>query len=204
MYWETKATLLALVAIGSFVVGVAWSGSRYQSELGEIRQLHNEATAERDSLKQELDVLRRYIRPDSAAVRNMLAPYVHSAEQADSMTKWFVAYGWKTGVSPRVLAAVSYIESRFCNHQLSWAGATGCMQVMPKYWRGVFHEQCGGSDLWNTRINICYGAHILKHYVSLMGSDVNLALGAYYAGPRNAHYQHEYVSTVWDAHARIT
>lgn len=44
---------------------------------------------------------------------------------------YFRAAGAKTDIDWRLLAAIGYVESRFDNSQVSWAGARGVMQLMP-------------------------------------------------------------------------
>lgn len=69
-------------------------------------------------------------------------------------------------INPRLALAVAYVENPSADSLArSKAGAIGIMQVMPTVWLGVFHQQCKGSDLINIETNVCYGMHILKHYL---------------------------------------
>ena len=49
----------------------------------------------------------------------------------------------------------------------------GLGQVMPLYWRYSFVEQCGSEatpeTLMRPAVNICYSAHILRHFIDKYG-----------------------------------
>jgi soluble lytic murein transglycosylase-like protein len=62
---------------------------------------------------------------------------------------------------------------------VSSAGAVGIMQVMPAKWFGRFHDVCSGSDLFDVRVNACYGVLILRHYLELCAGDWDCALRRY-------------------------
>lgn len=72
------------------------------------------------------------------------------------------------------------VESNGNPQALSSAGAVGLMQVMPLIWEGVF-PQCG-EVVWEWRTNICYGIHVLDHYLREAKGDVRLALNLYWGG----------------------
>lgn len=67
-------------------------------------------------------------------------------------------------VDPALLTAIITVENPQLRSQAqSNAGAVGLMQVMPFWGRDrQARATCGGSDLTNDRINLCYGIHVLK------------------------------------------
>lgn len=84
-------------------------------------------------------------------------------------------------VPPRLVARLIWIESRGDSLARSPVGATGLMQVMPRYWRGVYPE-CGAGtarSLRSVRENICYGVKILRHYMDTHPESLREALLAY-------------------------
>ena len=90
------------------------------------------------------------------------------------------------GLRPEVLGALIYQESRWDSTAINHADpAYGLGQVMPKYWRDTFVNQCGvqatPTTLMRVSTNICYTAHILAHFVSVHGN-IHDALNAYNNG----------------------
>lgn len=83
-------------------------------------------------------------------------------------------YAAKTGVSRNVLAAVIQVESGGDSLAVNPDDPSyGLGQVMPYWWRYAFVKQCGGEatpeTLMDPELNICYSAHILKHFQSVYG-----------------------------------
>ena len=90
------------------------------------------------------------------------------------------------GVSPELVFAVLYRESRLYPCAVSRSGAVGLMQLKPGTARLV-----GVRDYWDPEENIRGGARYLRRLLDLYGGDVALALGAYHAGPgRVSRYVH--------------
>jgi soluble lytic murein transglycosylase-like protein len=85
--------------------------------------------------------------------------------------------GDQVELSPRLLEAIAYVESRFNQHAVSPAGAIGVMQLMP----GTAAEL--GVDPHNPEGNIRGGADYLRKMVTMFGNNVELAVAAYNAGP---------------------
>lgn len=80
----------------------------------------------------------------------------------------------RLGLDRRVLRAVIAHESGFITdaynpHDPSY----GLGQVMPKYWRYAFIAQCGAEatpeTLMDPEVNVCYSAHILRHFMDEYG-----------------------------------
>lgn len=85
--------------------------------------------------------------------------------------------GAETALSPRLLEAVAWAESRFRQNAVSPKGAIGVMQLMP----GTAAEL--GVDPQNPEQNVRGGALYLRRMLEEFGGDIELALAAYNAGP---------------------
>jgi membrane-bound lytic murein transglycosylase F len=96
---------------------------------------------------------------------------------------FFRAAGEETGVDWRLLAAQAYHESRFQPNKISWAGAVGLMQVMPRTAR-----EMGITEYYRPRENIVAGARYMKRLYDLYDfaatdeDRIRLVLAAYNAG----------------------
>jgi soluble lytic murein transglycosylase len=91
-------------------------------------------------------------------------------------------------LSPALLAAVIYTESKFDANARSDAGAVGLMQLLPDTAKGIAQRTGGGrfvvTDLVNPELNVRYGAWYLRHLLDRYG-DERTALAAYHAGQAN-------------------
>jgi soluble lytic murein transglycosylase-like protein len=104
-------------------------------------------------------------------------------------TRWardFVRYADEVKVSPKLLVAIAYAESEFNPRARSRAGAIGLMQVLPEpdSWR-EYEPRCGEmtvQSLHDPRVNICFGAHILREFLTRHNDDTDHALSAYNNG----------------------
>jgi soluble lytic murein transglycosylase-like protein len=85
--------------------------------------------------------------------------------------------GSETELSPRLLEAIAYVESRFNHQAVSPKGAQGMMQLMP----GTAAEL--GVDPSIPEQNVRGGADYLRRLVTMFGNNVELAIAAYNAGP---------------------
>lgn len=112
-------------------------------------------------------------------------------KHVDSATagRWaheFVRYGEQLHVSPRLLVAIAYAESEFNPRAYSQAGAIGLMQVVPSRssWR-EYEPRCGrmtARNLHEPHVNICFGAHIYREFLTRHHGDTDHALAAYNNG----------------------
>lgn len=103
-------------------------------------------------------------RAPTAARRTAIAPLLQQS-------------GTKTALSPRLLEAVAWAESRFDTAAVSAKGAVGAMQLMA----GTAHDL--GVDPADPSQNIEGGARYLRMLLDDFGGDLGLALAAYNAGP---------------------
>lgn len=85
--------------------------------------------------------------------------------------------GAASDISPRLLEAIAYVESRFNTKAVSPKGAIGMMQLMPKTAEDL------GVDPHNPHENARGGADYLRRMVTMFGDNVELAVAAYNAGP---------------------
>lgn len=83
----------------------------------------------------------------------------------------------RSGVSPRVLEAIAWQESRFNPNAISPKGAVGVMQLMPDTARAL------GVDPFDVGANIEGGAAYFAGLLRQFNGDLTLALAAYNAGP---------------------
>ncbi|OYX35531.1 MAG: hypothetical protein B7Y99_03200 [Caulobacterales bacterium 32-69-10] len=81
-------------------------------------------------------------------------------------------------LSPALVEAVAWRESRLRHDAVSPVGATGVMQLMPGTARDL------GVDRFDLRQNIQGGAAYLSRMVNQFGGDLTLGLAAYNAGPQ--------------------
>lgn len=91
-------------------------------------------------------------------------------------------------LSPTLLAAVIYAESKFDASARSEAGAVGLMQLLPDTARGIAVRTGGDrfvvSDLVDPEVNVRYGSWYLRNLLTRY-HDLRTALAAYHAGPGN-------------------
>ena len=85
--------------------------------------------------------------------------------------------GETSDLSPRLLEAIAYVESRFRQSAVSPKGAVGMMQLMP----GTASEL--GVDPHDPAQNAHGGAAYLRKMLVMFDNDVELAVAAYNAGP---------------------
>jgi soluble lytic murein transglycosylase len=92
------------------------------------------------------------------------------------------------GLSPALMAAVIYQESKFRTDAKSSSGAIGLMQLTPETAHGIAIRTGGNAfrtaDLYDAEINIRYGAWYLHNLFAKYHSEL-LVLAAYNAGQGN-------------------
>ncbi len=115
--------------------------------------------------------------------------------------------GAASDLSPRLLEAIAYVESRFRHNAVSPKGAIGMMQLMPATAGDL------GVDPRDPAQNARGGAAYLRQMLAMFDNNVELAVAAYNAGP-NAVRKHNgvppytetraYVAAVMDYLARTS
>jgi len=83
-------------------------------------------------------------------------------------TRLVYAEARRQGISPELALAVSQVENWGADTAaISKAGAVGLMQVMP-FWTAneSLSAYCGGRELRDPQINICFGVAILRDYLT--------------------------------------
>jgi soluble lytic murein transglycosylase len=99
-----------------------------------------------------------------------------------------IAHARNYDLSPTLLAAVIFTESKFDAGARSDAGAIGLMQLLPKTAKGIAVRTGGDhfvvDDLLDPEINVRYGSWYLRSLLDRYG-DLPTALAAYHAGQGN-------------------
>ncbi|HKP61153.1 MAG TPA: lytic transglycosylase domain-containing protein [Polyangiales bacterium] len=95
----------------------------------------------------------------------------------------------KYGIEPNLLLAVMRVESVFTRQIVSFAGAVGLMQIMPRTGmlisRELGVEDFDVIDLLNPRTNLEFAAWYLSSLIKRFDGRLPLAIAAYNGGPHN-------------------
>ena len=94
----------------------------------------------------------------------------------------------RAGLDPQLLLAIAHVESAFRKYAISSAGARGYMQVMP-FWVDLIGRE--DHNLFLLRINLRYGATILRHYLDRENGDYFRALARYNGSLGSARYPNQ-------------
>jgi soluble lytic murein transglycosylase len=106
------------------------------------------------------------------------------------------AYEWlaapaarRYGLDPNVLLAVMRVESAYQKHIVSYAGAVGLMQIMPRTGEliahSLGHDDFTPADLLDPRLNLEFAAWYLSSLIHRFDGRLPLAIAAYNGGPHN-------------------
>ena len=88
-------------------------------------------------------------------------------------------------IEPSILISLIFVESSFNRKAVSYAGACGLTQVMPKYTGGpALRKKLTCKQLKNPRISIRSGAKILAWWIKYHNGNLEKALCGYNAGFR--------------------
>ena len=81
-------------------------------------------------------------------------------------------------VDPNLVAAMAFKESRFNPNAVSWRGAQGVLQLMPKTakWLGV-------TDSFDPKQNVFGGTKYIAQLLQRFNGNIEMAVAAYNAGP---------------------
>ncbi len=110
-------------------------------------------------------------------VADMPVTYCYPNEEVSVVTSinlLIAKYSAMLRLDSRVLRAVIAHESAFVVTAYNPSDPSyGLGQVMPKFWRYAFVAQCGAEatpeTLMDAELNICYSAHILRHFIDRYG-----------------------------------
>jgi soluble lytic murein transglycosylase len=106
------------------------------------------------------------------------------------------AYEWlavpaanRYGLDPNLLLAVMRVESVYQKHIVSYAGAVGLMQIMPRTGqliaRALGQDNFTPADLLDPRLNLEFAAWYLSSLIHRFDGRLPLAIAAYNGGPQN-------------------
>ena len=106
------------------------------------------------------------------------------------------AYEWlavpaanRYGLDPNLLLAVMRVESAYQKHIVSYAGAVGLMQIMPRTGQliahALGHDDFTPADLLDPRLNLEFAAWYLTSLIHRFDGRLPLAIAAYNGGPHN-------------------
>jgi soluble lytic murein transglycosylase len=106
------------------------------------------------------------------------------------------AYEWlavpaakRYGLDPNVLLAVMRVESAYQKHIVSYAGAVGLMQIMPRTGQLIAHtlghDDFTPADLLDPSLNLDFAAWYLSSLIRRFDGRLPLAIAAYNGGPHN-------------------
>lgn len=106
------------------------------------------------------------------------------------------AYEWlavpaakRYGLDPNLLLAVMRVESAYQKHIVSYAGAVGLMQIMPRTGQliahALGHEDFTPADLLDPSLNLDFAAWYLSSLIRRFDGHLPLAIAAYNGGPHN-------------------
>jgi len=113
------------------------------------------------------------------------APVIGS-NQVSPFDEFFKEYARQIGWDWRLLASVSYQESRFYTDRVSWAGAAGLMGLMPKTAEnfGVPIDQLDDPEA-NIKAAVGFIKKLNQMYASIKNEDerIKFVLAAYTSGP---------------------
>lgn len=131
---------------------------------------------ERNRLKQRCEVRRKVRAPFISKEKGIISTYDNYFKEAAQVVGW----DW------RLIAAQCYQESGFDPNAVSWAGASGLMQIMPSTAQQYHLPQ---EALFRPAENVAAAARILKHLQSIHSNIADPAermkfvLASYNAGP---------------------
>lgn len=106
------------------------------------------------------------------------------AVKAKRIVDYIYEYALENSLDPLLLLAIAKNESGFREKVRSSAGATGMMQVIPKYHR----EKLNNRDPMLMRVSIDVGAKIVREYMSKANNNLRKALNFYSGGGGKKYY----------------
>lgn len=140
-----------------------------------------------------------WLRIEYFKTRNIVGQHRLTLEEHEWFVQRIMYYSIvKVDLSPSLLAAVAHVESKFQPGVVSYAGASGILQVMPDIWWDFVVDKCGYWYRGDPEVEICGGAHVLRYYMNLCDNDIECALSYYNSGypPHRSTAGRRYVSNV--------
>ncbi|MFT5354939.1 MAG: soluble lytic murein transglycosylase [Polyangiales bacterium] len=145
---------------------------------------------------------RRALDSDSRAELAAVAEGIHSYGAAVGFKGWSAvgarprayadlveAAAGRYGLDPNLLFAVMRVESVYQEHIVSYAGAIGLAQIMPRTGTLIAHElgreDFQTSDLLDPETNLEFAAWYLRSLIDRWDGHVALAIASYNGGPHN-------------------
>ena len=120
------------------------------------------------------------VSPVTALARDIARRFHVGRSAAVSITNAAFNAAQNRGIDPTLVLAVAAVESKFKPGAVNSAtGATGLMQVVPKWHQDKVMDAGGESSLLLIAPNIEVGAAILAEYVEADAGNVTSALGRY-------------------------
>ena len=112
--------------------------------------------------------------------------YKRGTGDISAYDRLFKKYAATAGVEWTVLAAVAYVESNFNPSAVSWAGARGLMQIMPKTAAGYGFSEEDLADpeksVYIASLILSKSDKFLQSYIGNRAERLRFQLGAYNAG----------------------
>jgi len=143
---------------------------------------------ESQNTSQYKQILKRYFEM-SKVPGNEPIPIIGSG-QISIHDHYFKEYSRQIDWDWRLLASISYQESRFYTDRVSWAGATGLMGLMPKTAEafGVSTNQINNPEE-NIRAAVGFIQRLKRSFASVENEDerIKFIVAAYNAGPGHIH-----------------
>jgi soluble lytic murein transglycosylase-like protein len=96
--------------------------------------------------------------------------YLVPLDETRQMVGTAVEIGAELKVDPLLLIGIIAVESSFNPYAVSSYGATGLMQVVPRFHENKLAPYGGEEALWDPRTNIRIGAEILVQYIRWSGT----------------------------------
>lgn len=136
------------------------------------------------------------ITPDGVKAIAPMRPAAKAVSAPASTQPLLDRAGQASDLSPRLLEAIAYVESRFRHTAVSPKGAIGMMQLMPATADDL------GVDPRDPAQNARGGAAYLRQMLAMFDNNVELAVAAYNAGP-NAVRRHKGVPPYAETRAYV-
>lgn len=127
----------------------------------------------------------KLIREKESLVSYLASKFAQPLKQMELIVDTAFEEAFKHQLPPVLVLAIIQKESSFRPEARNPSGATGLMQVMPKYHADKIRHIRHPAGLFNPQANIRIGVRILAEYVEWAEGDVSRALRRYSGNARN-------------------